>query len=366
MLGKIVEFAGVGRTWRFSFPARPTDYDPLQVRPLGELQEHLQLISEWARIYWGAGQAGDDLHILSCCCPSADSLSFYDLALSLPAGLEAAYRRPVSIVGASGMDFQSCADFLLGLRRSWNRATGKVLQWNPSVHGLHPRVCWVGPEIPGLELELQAIEDVYGYKLRPIWTSQGRKRLEEQLRKLGTEGPALGVFSWDVRSQNLAVIAREKLHAQIEESCNEWEIGDMLTMLKLWLGQSFPTFSEAGGMIDGEVSLELLRAKIGQGKVLCVYLDGRTSLKDAMRRAGFPEVALNECFEEIAVDPGRNSNLMESLGDKPERYTHMIYAWDGLRHTTSEVEARFGGNLYKARTAFRAALCFKTQILRSQ
>jgi len=220
--------------------------------------------------------------------------------------------------------------------------------------------------MPGLEMELQVIEDVYGYKLRPLWTSQGRKRLEEQLRKLGTETPVSGVFSWDVRSQNLAIIAREKLRVVAEESCNEWHMDDMLTMLKFWLAQSFPTLIETTEMVGGEISLELLRSKIGQAKVLCVYLDGRTGLKNALRRAGFSQGALDECFEEMAVEPGRNSNLMESLGDKPERYTHMLYAWEGLRHTSSELEERFGSNLYKASTAFRVALQFKTRILKPE
>jgi hypothetical protein len=365
ILGKVVEFSGIGRSWKFSFPEDEVAFKVLKDLPGHTWPDCLRCIEGWARVYWRHGQEIDELHLLACHGSSIDAPTFSDVVLLLPAGQEAAYKRQISFAGGTAMNFDGCAEFLLTLRRTWNRKTDNALRRISPICKLRPRACWIGPNIPGLDDELQAIADVYGFQIRPAWTSQGRKNLDEQFRRLGTEAPINAVFSWDIRSQNLAAVAQEKFsHVVLHESCNDWETSDMLTMLRIWLAQNFATLADVGGFVEGEVTLERLRSVIGDGRVLCVHMDGRTGLKEALKRAGFCEDGIERYFEEIPVDPGRNSNLMETLGDKPERYTHLLYAWEGLRHTSSEVEQRFGGNLFKASTSFRVVSLFKAKILK--
>jgi hypothetical protein len=53
---------------------------------------------------------------------------------------------------------------------------------------------------------------------------------------------------------------------------------------------------------------------------------------------------------------------METIEAAANEHTYLLYAWDGLRHTSSAVEAKFGARIFKARTAARSVSLFKAYL----
>lgn len=92
----------------------------------------------------------------------------------------------------------------------------------------------------------------------------------------------------------------------------------------------------------GEISAAAVRARIGLGcSVLCVSLDGKTALTDALVRANFTPDCVGDCFVEERIAGARNSNLMELLSNRSRQYDHLLYAWDGLRTLKPQVKGKY-------------------------
>lgn len=109
----------------------------------------------------------------------------------------------------------------------------------------------------------------------------------------------------------------------------------------------------------GEISTELLRTRLATGKVLCVHEDGRTGFKDALRRAGFPEETWEEFFCELTVSAGKNSNLIKVLKQRASQFSHLLYAWKGLRSLPPNIKQRYTGAACEAETTTMAVALFK-------
>jgi hypothetical protein len=89
------------------------------------------------------------------------------------------------------------------------------------------------------------------------------------------------------------------------------------------------------------IGRDKVRAKVSEEKVLCVSLEGKTSILDALRRAGFEAETVQAHFYEERIDGARNSGLMEHLALRAGQYRHLLYAWDGLRTLKPEVGRKF-------------------------
>lgn len=89
------------------------------------------------------------------------------------------------------------------------------------------------------------------------------------------------------------------------------------------------------------IGREKVRAKVSEEKVLCVSLEGKTSILDALARAGFEAETIQAHFHEERIDGSRNSGLMEHLALRAVQYKHLLYAWDGLRTLKPEVGRKF-------------------------
>jgi hypothetical protein len=113
----------------------------------------------------------------------------------------------------------------------------------------------------------------------------------------------------------------------------------------------------------GEISAAMVRKKAGnEGRILCVSLDGKTQICDALKRAGFSDAAVEECFTEERIPGARNSNLIEQLGAKSKHYTHLLYAWDGLRTLKPATKGKYSV-CYEAPTASMVVDLFRRWIV---
>jgi hypothetical protein len=111
------------------------------------------------------------------------------------------------------------------------------------------------------------------------------------------------------------------------------------------------------------IGVEKIRARVPQGKILCVSCDGKTSILDALRRAGFAPEAIDACFEEEKIHPGKNSNLMDLLSERAKHHPQLLYAWDGgLRYLQPKVKRKFSTHPFEAMMAAKVVERFKEWI----
>jgi len=113
------------------------------------------------------------------------------------------------------------------------------------------------------------------------------------------------------------------------------------------------------------LTVEMVRRAVGNTKVLCMNMEGRTSVFGALLRAGIPQEALNEMFVERTVGPAKNSNLLSSLTSEAQQCSHLLYAWDGLRTLAPNVKRKFKGKQFEAPTAAQVAEAARRWIVRS-
>ena len=113
---------------------------------------------------------------------------------------------------------------------------------------------------------------------------------------------------------------------------------------------------------EPQICSDRIRTKVTQGKILCVSLDGKTSILIALQRAGFSTATISECFEEEIRVAARNSNLMQDLTSRAATYPHLLYAWEGLRTTTPDVKKGFKYGCHEARSASQVVELFKKWI----
>lgn len=136
--------------------------------------------------------------------------------------------------------------------------------------------------------------------------------------------------------------------------------------------KTFQHASDQSGVLDAISEFKLqapprlsqgkVAEKTGGRKVLCVSMQGRTSILDSLKRAGFPEETISACFDETRIVGSKNSNLMEHLISSSKTYGCLLYAWDGLRTSTADVKGSFG-KCYEAPTAAKVVDLFKRWIL---
>jgi hypothetical protein len=113
-----------------------------------------------------------------------------------------------------------------------------------------------------------------------------------------------------------------------------------------------------------EITLEIMRAKLGGGKALCVVMAGRTSFQETFVRAAFPpECTTDEFFNDYIVPNGRNSNLIERLFDKAAEYRYLLYAWNGLRSMPASVKRKYAGAAFEGQTPREVVNLFKRWLL---
>jgi hypothetical protein len=93
-----------------------------------------------------------------------------------------------------------------------------------------------------------------------------------------------------------------------------------------------------------EIPDELVRAKLNGRKAICIHASTYTSIKDALKRAGFSPEIVEERFDEESINIAKNSNLNERLAKYAKSHFMMLYAWDGLRHASDAVVAAFRRN----------------------
>lgn len=156
----------------------------------------------------------------------------------------------------------------------------------------------------------------------------------------------------------------QSAEAIIERATNEFGVQCHL--------KTFQHASDQSGVLDAisefklqappQLSYGKVAEKIGGRRVLCVSMEGRTSILDSLKRAGFPEETISACFDETRILGGKNSNLMEYLISSSKKYGCLLYAWDGLRTSTADVKGSFG-KCYEAPTAAKVVHLFKRWIL---
>jgi len=110
------------------------------------------------------------------------------------------------------------------------------------------------------------------------------------------------------------------------------------------------------------LSCGAIRAKISDGRILCVSMKGRTSILDSLSRAGFTGEAIQTFFDEERIEGARNSSLMEYLDSRSRNYKYLLYAWDGLRTLKSEVKRGFE-KCYEAPSASKVVDLFRRWIV---
>lgn len=110
---------------------------------------------------------------------------------------------------------------------------------------------------------------------------------------------------------------------------------------------------------ETEIGVGQVRAKVGNRKILCVSLQGKTPICAALRRAGVSGEAISTCFHEEVQKSGKNSNLMQNLKSRSASYCCLLYAWDGLRTSDEDVKDSYAFRPIEARTAAEVAELFK-------
>jgi hypothetical protein len=106
----------------------------------------------------------------------------------------------------------------------------------------------------------------------------------------------------------------------------------------------------------------VIRKKIPTGQVLCMSLEGQTSIVDSLQRAGFTQEAVTRCFQEDRIEGGRNSGLLQSLASKSLQYRYLVYAFDGLRTLSPAIKHKFA-KCWEAPNAAKVVAQFKKWIL---
>jgi hypothetical protein len=104
-----------------------------------------------------------------------------------------------------------------------------------------------------------------------------------------------------------------------------------------------------------------IRKKIPAGKILCMSLEGKTSVNDALERAGFSPQTIAECFEVQPREGGHNSNLLQHLASRSLQYRYLVYAFEGLRTLSPAIKHKFT-KCWEAPNAAKAVALFKKWI----
>lgn len=110
---------------------------------------------------------------------------------------------------------------------------------------------------------------------------------------------------------------------------------------------------------ESPIGIIHVRSSVADGRILCVSLEGKTSIFSALQRAGFSPNVIQECFSEEQYKGGRNSNLMQDLKSRAQSYSCLLYAWGGLRTSTPDVKGAYKYGCHEAATASQVVELFK-------
>ena len=110
---------------------------------------------------------------------------------------------------------------------------------------------------------------------------------------------------------------------------------------------------------ESPIGVAHVRSRVADGKILCVSLEGKTSIFSALQRAGFSADVIRECFTEEQYKGGRNSNLMQDLKSRAQSHSCLLYAWGGLRTSTPDVKGAYKYGCHEAPTASQVVELFK-------
>lgn len=116
-----------------------------------------------------------------------------------------------------------------------------------------------------------------------------------------------------------------------------------------------------GLAVPSPLDLAGIRRKIPEGKVLCISLDGKTPILEALERAGVPPDAISDCFHEERIAGGKNSNLLQSLASRSLAFRYLLYAFEGLRTLSPVIKHKFA-KCWEAPNAAKVVELFKKWI----
>ena len=146
-------------------------------------------------------------------------------------------------------------------------------------------------------------------------------------------------------------IAGLTIRTEVQRHANDWQ-----SIIKI--------LNDFGLAPPSSVPVEVVRRALGKTRVLCVSMEGRTTIRAALQRAGFPESALDEFCIERVIPAGKNPNLLSSISAESSTCAHLLYAWHGLRTLSPTVKKRFKGKQYESATAAQVAEAFKRWVLK--
>ena len=93
--------------------------------------------------------------------------------------------------------------------------------------------------------------------------------------------------------------------------------------------------------VPAALSMQSLRSRLGNTKVLCVRPSNAADYEETLRRQGFPDGAFGEFFDELAFPVAKQSMLNKALAEKAGHYQQLLYAYEGLRHLDERVKAKY-------------------------
>ncbi len=108
----------------------------------------------------------------------------------------------------------------------------------------------------------------------------------------------------------------------------------------------------------------LLMKQIEGQRVFCVRAEKQPSFERTLVRLGFVFSPVQ--FVEEAVEPSRNSNLIQALGNKAEHFDWLLYAWSGLRTLPADVKRKFGSRGLEADSPMKVCSMFKRRLLKGR
>jgi hypothetical protein len=107
---------------------------------------------------------------------------------------------------------------------------------------------------------------------------------------------------------------------------------------------------------------DALMGQLAGQRVYCVRSVSQTSFERTLQRLGFVFDPL--CFEEEVVESSRNSNLIQSLSSKSDRFHWLLYAWSGLRTLPSDAKKKFRSGCLEADSPMKVGTMFKQRLLK--
>ncbi len=190
----------------------------------------------------------------------------------------------------------------------------------------------------------------------PIQTTTIRERVLQELRNIAQDllgdGDAKQVehansllFEWEYKEESKEELRSEQQKeneylVEVEELSGrnselELEVENLRARLAV---QPSPAKPDAAQELERptEALTDVIRARLGKKKALCIGRIGKTTFASAFERRGVQYESFLELFEEKALE-GKQSNLNHDLKNHVKAYPYVLYACDGLRHLSDSL-----------------------------